>query len=79
MTSSSPKTNVYLDGGGVLPDTPVARDTRIRFSPTGRGEEDVTVYVEDGRVIVSGFQRPLHVEYVSPARVAVSTKEVGRD
>jgi hypothetical protein len=51
--------NTAIDGGGVILDEPLPDGTRIRFRLGDKGCHDVSVYVEDGVLHVSGQYRPL--------------------
>jgi hypothetical protein len=68
--------DVSIDGGGVVADTPLPLGTRIRLSPTGYGEQDITVYVEGTAVHVTGFKRALRVNVCSPNHITIETREV---
>jgi hypothetical protein len=63
--------DTWISGGGVFLDTPLPVGTRIRLSPTGRAEDDVEVYVEDGAVHVVGHRRPLFVIPEQPNHVII--------
>ncbi len=67
--------NTYIDGGGLAPDQPIGESTRIRFSLSGWGEQDVVAWVEPGKLIIAGIKRPLDIEQQAANIVAVTTKE----
>ncbi len=68
------KDDTFIDGSGVTFDIPLPPGTRIRFSPTGWGEEDVVAYVEDGRLVVAGIKRPLDITQQVANVATVKTK-----
>lgn len=57
MTEAEPDT--FIDGCGVLKDTPVGKGIRIRFRLAEDRQQDITVHVEDGRLHIYGMYRPL--------------------
>ncbi len=65
--------DTYIDGCGVVADTPIGTGTRIRFRSTESGQHDISVYMEDGVLHVLGQYRPLAVVVVEENHVDVST------
>jgi hypothetical protein len=68
--------DTYIDGGGLQRDIPLGTGTRIRLSPTGWGEEDVTVCVADGQLVIAGIKRPLDIQPLAANVATVRTKEI---
>lgn len=64
---------LWLDGGGVIPDQPLATDTRLRIRLTDNPAEDVTVCVEGGQLHILGQYARLRVRQTEPHRVSVET------
>lgn len=56
---SEDETNTFVDGCGVFPDTPIGEGTRIRFRLAKDRQQDISVYVENGRLHILGMYRPL--------------------
>lgn len=67
---------IWLDGGGVIPDGELP-DGRLRIRLTDDPAEDVSVYVEDGRLHVAGQYARLCVRQVEAHRISVETKRPG--
>lgn len=63
---------IYLDGGGVIADRELADHTRLRVRLTDNPADDVSVYVEDGRLHVAGQYARLCVRQVEANRVSVT-------
>lgn len=59
-------TDVFVDGGGVVPDGPLPEGCRVRFSPSGDPAEDLTVWVEGGWLRVAGQYGTVHWEREAP-------------
>lgn len=62
---------LWLDGGGVIPDQPLATDTRLRIRLTDNPAEDVTVCVEGGQLHILGQYATLHVHHVQANHVSI--------
>jgi hypothetical protein len=65
--------DTFIDGCGVVSDTPIGTGTRIRFRLEDDRQQDISVYLEDGVLHVLGMYRPLVVVSVEDNHVDVST------
>lgn len=66
--------DTYLDGCGVVPDTPLGVGTRIRFKLENNPQQDISVYVEDGILHIVGQYRPLVCVSVEENHIDIATK-----
>jgi hypothetical protein len=53
--------DIFLDGGGVIPAQALPDGTRIVFRTGTSGDADVTAYVEHGILVLKGQYRRLLV------------------
>jgi hypothetical protein len=71
---SSPESDIYVDGGGVLKDQPLTPGSHILFvlDPRDRSK-DVVAYVHDGMLHVHGCYLKIAVEQVAVNAVDLRT------
>ena len=69
-----PDADTFIDGCGVISDTPIGEGTRIRFKLMDDRQQDVSVYVEDGVLHILGQYRPLIAVTVEDNHIDVATK-----
>lgn len=62
---------LWLDGGGVIPDEPLATDVRLRVRLTDNPAEDVTVRVDGGQLHVIGQYAAVQIHRVQANHVTI--------
>lgn len=72
MTESEP--NTFLDGCGVLADTDIGRDVRIRFRLAEDRQQDISVVVQDGELHIYGQYRPVIITFDQANHISVGTQ-----
>lgn len=68
------KANTFIDGCGVLPDTPIGDGTRIRFQLDEDRQKDISVFVEDGKLRVYGMYQQLIITFDQPNHIDIHTE-----
>lgn len=71
---SDSNVDTFIDGCGVISDTPIGEGTRIRFKLEENRQQDISVYVEDGVLHILGQYRPLISVVVEDNHIDVATK-----
>ena len=66
--------DTFVDGCGVFADAPVGKGTRIRYQQHEDRQQDISVYLEDGKLHVLGMYRPLLVSYVEDNHLTIETE-----
>ncbi len=67
-------TDVLLDGGGVFPDRPLPDGTRVVFRTGSSGVDDITAYVQGGKLVLRGQYRMLEIVKLDGNTVTVEPK-----
>lgn len=76
MTLDNPdEADTLIDGYGIIPDVPIGKGTRIRFRLEESGQQDISVYLEDGILHIVGQYRPLVTVVVEENHVDIATKK----
>ena len=67
-------TDVYIDGGGVLPDQELPDGTRVVFRTGPSGCDAVTAYVQRGKLVIKGQYHKLDVQTLDANTLTVEPR-----
>ena len=73
MTSES-KPDTFVDGCGLLWDSPIGTGTRIRFVIDEDRQKDITAFVQDGKLHVYGVYQQLIITFDQPNHIELHTE-----
>ena len=73
MTSDD-KPDTFVDGCGLLWDSPIGTGTRIRFVIDEDRQKDITAFIQDGKLHVYGVYQQLIIYFDQPNHIELHTE-----